>query len=99
MAEVAKTAAPPWAVKCWSDDHSVYAELPSVNGPCVIAFPISSGGLSKCLELLGARHSVEGAGLPYVRPVHVAKGLMKEGLTQRDLDLAAAALRQSGILK
>ena len=99
MAEVAKTAAPPYAVKVWCDDQNVYAEVPSINQPCVVAFPISSGGLAKCLQLLGARHSSEGAGLPYIRPPHVAKTLLREGLTQRDLDLAAAALRQSGMLK
>lgn len=99
MAEALPTAAPPYAVKVWTDDRNVYAEVPSINSPCVVAFPISEGGLSKCLQLLGARHTIEGAGLPYIRPVHVAKGLLKEGLTQKDLDLAAAALRQSGILK
>lgn len=99
MAESIPSAAPPYAVKVWCDDRNVYAEVPSINHPCVVAFPISQGGLSKCLEVLGARHSVEGAGLPYIRPVHVAKTLLKEGLTQRDLDLAAVALRQSRILK
>ena len=65
--KVADTAAPPWAVRMWSDNRNVYAELPGVNGPVVMAFAISTGGLSKALNLLSGRHDKEGHGVPYTR--------------------------------
>lgn len=99
MAEIARTAAPPWAVKVWADDNSIYAEVPSINAPCVISAPITEGGLSKILAVLGAKHQSEAAGIAYERPAYIAKGLQKEGLTQKDLDLARASLKALGVLK
>lgn len=99
MAEVVPTAAPPWAVKVWADDNSIYAEVPSINAPCVIAAPITEGGLSKILAVLGAKHQSEAAGIAYERPAYVAKNLQKEGLTQKDLDLARASLKGLGLIK
>lgn len=98
-ATVIKSAAPTWAVKVWADDNSVYAEVPSINSPCVISAPFTEGGLSKILSVLGAKHRSEAAGIAYERPTYVAKALQKEGLTQRDLDLARAALKDLGLLK
>ena len=99
MAEVTSTAAPPWAIKVWSDDNSIYAEVPSINSPCIISAPITEGGLSKILAVLGAKHQSEAAGIAYERPAYIAKGLQKEGLTQKDLDLARASLKALGVLK
>lgn len=99
MAEVTSTAAPPWAIKVWSDDNSIYAEVPSINSPCVISAPFTEGGLSKVLSVLGAKHRSEAAGIAYERPTYVAKTLQKEGLTQHDLDLARAALKEAGLIK
>lgn len=99
MAEVAKAAAPPWAVKVWADDNSIYAEVASINAPCVISAPITEGGLSKMLAVMGAKHQSEAAGIAYERPAYVAKALQKEGITQKDLDLARASLKSLGILK
>jgi hypothetical protein len=99
MAEILPSAAPAWAVKCWSDDVNVYAELPSINGPCVVAYPRSEGGMSRCLSTLGAYHTAEGSGQPYLRPAVIAKKLMADGITQNDLDAAHAALLECGILK
>ncbi len=97
--EVLPTAAPSYAVKVWADDVNVYAEVPSLNAPCVIAFRLSEGGLSKAIALLGARHSAEGGGQPYLRPAVIAKQLIKDGITQPDLDAARVALLELGILK
>lgn len=98
-ATVLPSAAPPWAIRCWADDINVYAEVPSVNGPCVVAYARSEGGLSQALATLGAMHSAEGGGQPYLRPLAVSKKLISEGITQPDLDAARAALIECGVLK
>ncbi|SRR6266436_5455026 len=98
-AKVLPTAAPNHAVKVWADDINVYAEVPSLNSPCVIAFRLSEGGLAKALALLSAKHSTEGGGQPYLRPAVIAKRLIKDGITQPDLDAARAALIEMGIIK
>jgi hypothetical protein len=93
------SAAPPHAVKVWCDDHSVFAEVPSIHGPCVVAFPLSEGGLSRCLALLGAKHTADVSGAPYLRPAVIAKALMRDGITQRELDAAREALLELGMIK
>lgn len=98
-ATVAASAAPAWAVKVWADDVNVYAELPSQNGPCVVAYARSEGGLSRCLATLGAFHSAEGHGEPYPRPPSMSKKLLSEGLRPQDLESARLALKQLGIIK
>lgn len=95
----ASYAAPSYAVRCWMDDNNVYSEVPSVNGPCVLKFPITEGGLAKCLALLGARHSVEGAGQTYVHRPALNKKLMAAGVTVKDMDNAEATLRKLGVIK
>lgn len=99
MAESIPSAAPPYAIKVWADDLNIYAELPSINQPCVIAAPISESGLSRILTILGAKHITEGHGESYRRPVYIAKELQKEGLTQHDLDKAREALKLAGLIK
>lgn len=98
-ATVLPSAAPPWAIRVWSDDINVYAEIGSVNGPCVVAYRRSEAGLSQCLQTLGAAHSVEGGGQPYLRPAVIAKKLIADGITQPDLDAARVALQEMGIIK
>lgn len=98
-ATCAESAAPAWAIKCWMDDNHVYAEVPSLNQPCVLRFPILEGGLAKCLALLGAKHSVEGQGEPYIHRPALNKKLMAAGVTVKDMDQAAAMLRKRGMLK
>lgn len=93
------TAAPAHAIRVWCDHLNVYAEVPSVNQPCVLAFPLSEAGLTRALALLGAKHNDEAAGQPYLRPVVIAKDLQKNGLTQDDIDKARASLRELGIIK
>lgn len=96
-ATTAPSAAPPHAIPCWVDGHSLYFELRGVNGPAVISFQRFE--LAKALAILFTTFETETHGEPYIRPVHVAKALMKEGMDQRDLDAAAKALRELGILK
>jgi hypothetical protein len=98
-ATVAPSAAPSHAVKVWSDDLNIYAEVPSLNQPCVMAFPICEAGLSRVLTVLGAQRLKEGSGEPYLRPPVIAAKLMKDGITQKDLDAAAQVLRDMGIIK
>lgn len=96
---VLPSAAPPHAIKVWADDHSVYAEVPSLHAPCVIAFTLSTGGLEKCLALLGAKHTADASGAPYLRPAHIAKALIADGITQRELDATRTVLLELGFLK
>jgi hypothetical protein len=96
---VAYSAAPLWAIRVWADDNNIYAEVPSLNQPCVIAAPFTEGGLSKVLKVLGAQHIKESAGAQYLRPPVIAKKLMADGITQPDLDAARMALRELGIIK
>jgi hypothetical protein len=98
-ATVAQSAAPLNAILVWCDDNNVYAEVPSLNQPAVLAFPISEGGLSKCLALLGARYSLEGHGETYSRPVVVPKKLLADGITPLDMASASETLRRLGMLK
>lgn len=69
-ATLAPTAAPAYAVLMWMDDRNIYAELPSPNGPVVISFSITAGGLNKALDLLRGRHRVEGHDEHYTRPLN-----------------------------
>lgn len=98
-ATVADSAAPSWAVKVWADDVNVYAELPSLSGPCVVAYPKSESGLSRCLATLGAFHTKEGSGEPYHRPEAMSKKLIAAGLRPQDLEAARKTLKELGILK
>lgn len=98
-ATVLSSAAPPWAIKVWADDVNIYGEVPSVNGPCVVAYRRSEGGLAMALSTLGAMHSAEGGGQPYLRPPTIAKKLLKEGITPADLEAAREALKDLGLLK
>ena len=96
-ATVCRTAAPPHAILVWSDERSIYAQLPSVNGPYVAAFPRSEGGLSSALHALGAMHA-EHSGQPYTRPQVLPKGLSAKGLTLSALEAARDVLKKRGVI-
>ena len=96
-ATIAPSAAPPHALSCWVDNHSLFFELRSPHGPVVLSFRRHE--LSKALAILFTTFETETHGEPYIRPPHVAATLMKEGMDQRDLDAAAKALRELGMLK
>jgi hypothetical protein len=99
MTTVAPSAAPPHAIKVWADHMNVYAEIPSLNQPCILAFRLSEGGLSQILSLLGAKHGQDAAGVPYLRPPVLTKKQISEGITTLDLDAARHALLDLGLLK
>jgi hypothetical protein len=98
-ATCAQSAAPSYAIKVWMDDNNVYAEIPSLNQPCVVRFPIQEGGLAKCLALLGAKRTAEAHGEPYIHRPAMNKKLMAAGVTVKDMDQAAEMLRRKGMLK
>src|SRR5258705_8481599 len=97
MTEVCKTAAPAYAIKIWADERSIFAELPSINGPYVAEFARSEGGLSQALHILGAMHATEHAGAQYLRPeapVLPSKKLQQTGVSKQDLDSARDVLKK-----
>jgi hypothetical protein len=96
-ATAAPSAAPPYAIPCWVDGHSLFFELRGVNGPYVVEF--GRYDLSRALAILFTTFETDTHGEAYVRPANVAKSLMKEGVTQADHDAAAKALRQLGLIK
>lgn len=96
-ATIAPSAAPAHAIKAWVDNHSLYFELQGANGPAVVAFKRYE--LSKALGILFTKFETETHGEAYIRPPVVAKALMKDGIDQRDLDAAAKALRELGMIK
>lgn len=67
-ATLAPTAAPPYAIKTWVDRLNIYVEFPSANGPCVVSYPKSTGGLAQALAFMNERHSNEGHGEIYLAP-------------------------------
>lgn len=98
-ASVAKSAAPPYAVKVWADERNLYAEIPSINAPYVATFALNEGGLSKALALLGAKHSTEGAGMVYtIPPTNLSKVVDKDGSSEAQRANARDILRRRGIL-
>lgn len=56
----ASSAAPPNALRMWTDGTRIYIELPGSpgNDPYITAYLYSEGGLSKALSLLG-QHRVD----------------------------------------
>lgn len=57
MTTIARTAAPANALRMWSDNRYVYAEIPAKLGglPHVMKFSHTEGGMSKALHLLQSR--------------------------------------------
>lgn len=100
MSEVCKSAAPPYAIRMWANERSIFAELPSINGPYVAEFPRTEGGLSKALHELGAMCR-DSAGEPYTRPDPLIPNarLAKDNITRHDLESARDVLKKAGLLK
>lgn len=100
-ASMCDSAAPPYAIRIWADERSIFAELPSINGPYVAEFARSEGGLSQALHILGAMHATEHAGEQYLRPeapVLPSKRLAKDNVTKQDLDSAREVLKKLGVI-
>lgn len=86
----APSAAPTNAVMCWTDDRSVYVEVPGPEGGAVFAFPLHEGGLSKALNLLRAQRYDFG-GKPLVA--------MPKALPTARQSLTESILRRRGMIK
>lgn len=58
-AKLAPSAKPSHAVVIWTDDRSIYIEVPTIAAlgvPYVTTFPLHEGGLSKALNFLRTRY-------------------------------------------
>lgn len=100
-ATIRDSAAPRYAIRVWADERSIFAELPSINGPYVAEFARSEGGLSQALHILGAMHAIEHAGAQYLRPdppILPPKKLQAQGITKQDLDSARDILKKLGVI-
>lgn len=62
-ASLAPSAAPPWAIRVWSDSEFIYAELPAKDGglPYVMKHAHTDAGLNKILSLMKREHKAAGA--------------------------------------
>ncbi len=94
----APSAAPAHAIRAWADSRNLYFELPSQNGPAVIAFPRSTEGLSRALAILSARHEVEGHGEVYYRPQLASSIPDKNGITESQRQSARDILKRMKII-
>jgi hypothetical protein len=92
------SAAPPHAIKCWVDANNLYFELPSLNAPCVLAFPRTGEGFSKALSVLFVRHATEGHGKPYSRSQPSLLTPDKNGITGMQRSNARDVLKRMKIL-
>ena len=93
MTEVAKSAAPPWAVRVWSDGLTLYAELPG-SPPYVMKFSHTESALSKVLSLLRKRFS-EAKGGSYRVPERM---ISRKGATKEQRQDALAVLKKMGMV-
>lgn len=95
----AQTAAPLHAVRFWVDANSLFAELPSQNGPCVLSFPRTSLGLSKALAILFGLHETEGHGEVYTRPPSPVSTIPdRDGITDQQRQDARDILKRMRII-
>lgn len=91
-------AAPPWAIPCWVDGHSLYFELRSPQGPIVVSFQRHE--LSRATAILFSTFETESHGEVYTRPpVEPTKGPKPPGLTDKTKAEAREALKALGLLK
>lgn len=95
-ATTALTAAPPHAIRAWVDPNSLYFELPSQNGPCVLSFPRTSAGFSKALAVLFVRQEAEASGQVYLRPP-APQAPNKDGITEAQRQAARETLKRMKI--
>lgn len=86
-ATLASSAAPPSAIKVWTDGLRIFAEV----GGYITAFPLTEGGLSKVLNLLRERR-VDYSGPPRLQRPHELTG------TPIQHAHAEAVLRRMGVI-
>ena len=92
----APSAAPPNALRMWTDGIRIYVELPGLRGPYIVTYLYSESGLARALDLLGQRRAdYEYLGtIPdnYLKP-------SKEPSTHNSRSAAEALLRRMGVIK
>lgn len=68
MTTPARTAAPPSALLLWTDNLSLYVQLPGPDAlPVVIRYPLTTAGLSSAIGLIRTR-AYDGGDRPYTPP-------------------------------
>lgn len=97
-AKIADTAAPSYALRVWVDGLNIYFEVNGVNGPCVLAYPRNSIGLTKALAILFGQFELEGHGEPYSRPQLPSSIPDKNGITDRQRQDARDILKRLKII-
>jgi hypothetical protein len=97
MTEAAKTAAPPWAIRCWTDGLQLYAEIP--GSPCyVMKLSLTDSGLHKALDLLRTRARAEMNGA-YGKPAALPQPqITRKGPTPEQRKAAVEVLRKLGMV-
>lgn len=89
---------PPWAISLWSDITHIYCEIPAKSGPSlVMSFAKTEGGLTKCINLMGAQCAAARAeGKVFEMPViHMPKATP---VTETQRSLVRDILRKQGII-
>lgn len=102
-ATLARSAAPPNALRMWCDNTAVYTEIPGKppSGlPHVMSFALSEGGLSKALNLLRVQHRQAFGPADFAAPTSVALPSNRPSIgTAIQRAHAQAVLKRLGIFK
>lgn len=95
---IAHSAAPPNALRMWTDGSRIYVELPGLRGPYVVAYQYCEGGLGKALALLGERR-VDYDYTGTIPPAYTNPMNWSQPGTKQQQAIAEKLLRQRGIIK
>src|SRR5437879_5932963 len=102
---LARSAAPPYALRVWITDTAVFTEIPGkapAGLPHVMSFPLHEGGLSKALNILRERKVVhygrDVSGEPWVAPAVIASNAHTTQGSETQRAHAQAVLRRMGII-
>lgn len=93
---LASSAAPPQALKLWTDGHSIFIEIPGRAGPYIMARDYDLRAISYVFSLLGATH------IEYKFENKVPDNYLKPSKapgTHNQRELAEQLLRARGIIK
>jgi len=93
-ASLAPSGYPSIAIRVWSDNHNIYAELPSTNKtipPYILSFSRDLAGQTKLLSLILSTREASGLPQPSRRKLQVGTPLQSAS--------AEALLRRKGIIK
>jgi len=96
----APSAAPPNALRMWTDGARIYIELPGSPGkpPYIVAELYCEGGLSKALHLLGV-HRVDYDYVGTVPSGYTGRGNPPSPVPEKSQAIAEKLLREKGYIK